>query len=207
MNKFSWAAVHTAAFLIGVTGYFLSLDDQALSSLILQMCFVYVVIFVLVTKHRHFIPALFMLFTFKILEFPVSQHLFSQSFWAYIVSIVFFDGLLAFCLYKYHQSTELRARLRVQGLPIPGGIPQVNAIIVILIISVLQASAVSVEVGLYKFGVLTHEQLPVFTSYQPVKIMLKILELMAVWAMLIDSVYAQENQAARLLQMLKNSKK
>jgi hypothetical protein len=207
MTKITWAAAHTAAFCFGVTGYFFSINNQPLSSLVLQVCFLYVFIFVLVTKHRHFLPALFMLFAFKIIEFPVSHYLFEASFWLYIGSIILFDGLLAFCLYRYHQSPHLRTWMRVNSYPVPGGIPQVNALIVVLTISVLQALAVSVEVALYKQGLLSADQLFVHPSYQPVKIMLKILELMAVWAMLIDSVYAEENKAAQLLKMLKDAKK
>ena len=203
MNKGIWAVVHTAAFFIGIAGYFLSIHNQALSSLILQLSYFYVAAFLLYTKHRHFLPALAMLFVFKALEFPISQYLFGQSLWVYLGCIIFFDIALALSLYKFHQAPALRKLLRVTGQPVPGGIPQVNGVLLALILSLIQAVLVFGEVALYKANVLSADQLVIYPSYQPVKIMIKILELAAVWGMLIDSVYAEENRAVRLLNTLR----
>ncbi len=77
-----------------------------------------------------------------------------------------------------------------------------NGVLIVLFLAILQSAALLVEVVLYKSEIITPEFMFVFQSYQPVRIMLKLLELAAIWAMLIDSVYADENRVVKLLNQL-----
>lgn len=147
-------------------------------------------------------PALVLIFIVKIIELPISLHLFETSFWLYVANLILFDSLLAFALYKWHQGGWLGRWLGVRSSPVPGGIPQVNGVLIVLFLAILQSAALLVEVALYKSAIITPEFMFVFQSYQPVRIMLKLLELAAIWAMLIDSVYADENRVVKLLNQL-----
>lgn len=149
-------------------------------------------------------PALAMIFVVKLIEFPVTKHYFADSFWLYIGSLIVFDAMLAVLLAKYHQSMKFRIFFRVNSSVVRGGIPQVNAIVLVLLLSLIQELCVTVEVALYKGGIISAESLFLYPNYQPVKIMFKVLELTAIWAMLIDSAFAEEHKAVKLLKKLKS---
>lgn len=200
MKKVIIATIHTVALICGVYFYMTTVDSPLESSLVLQICFLYV--FFVNTKHRHFLPALVLIFIVKTVELPISLHLFDTSFWLYVANLILFDSLLAFALYKWHQGGWLGNYLNVKAAPVRGGIPQVNGVLIVLCLAILQSVFLLIEVALYQAQILPPEFMFIYSSYQPVKIMLKLLELAAIWAMLIDSVYADENRVVKLLNHL-----
>ncbi len=200
------AMAHTVALSISIYLYFATLGAPALSSVILQVSFVYVFFVVFWTRHRQYLPALTLLFITKLIEYPISSYFFGQGqLISYLGCIVGFDLLLAVTLYKYHQSDFFYKIFSISTPVRPGGIRQVNALILVLCLSALQGIAIAIEVLLFRAGYLTFEQLWLYPTFQPMKVVIKLMEAFAVWSMLIDAVYEPENKAVKLLIKLQKS--
>lgn len=200
------AMAHTVALSISIYLYFATLGAPALSSVILQVSFVYVFFVVFWTRHRHYLPALTLLFVTKLIEYPISNYFFGQGqLVSYLGCIVGFDLLLAATLYKYHQADFFNKVFSISTPVRVGGIRQVNALILVLCLSALQGAAIVVEVLLFRGGYITSEQLWLYPAFQPMKVVIKLMEALAVWSMLIDAVYEPENKAVRLLLKIQKS--
>lgn len=183
------AKFHITVFALSIfLMFYSSLKDFVYVNMVLMEV---IVLYIAITHRtrRELLPALFILVTCKLIALPVFiSYYSSKTVHTYTEFIILYNLVVMFCLVKFYRSNRLRVFL---GVVTPSRkIPQVFALVWVFGLSTVQHLMVLAEVLIYKFDPTFFVGVPFFYgNYDPIALTLKLLLLLAVWSMCLDSYF------------------
>ena len=181
------ALAHLLLFFLSMVAFWYSNSDPIIS----MFFFEFIALYVAIThrSRREILPPLAILIIFKIVTLPITISLFSsETLEIYLGTVISLNLVLAYLLSRFYRVQHLRKLFKVET---PRRlIPQVLAMVSVLLIGAIHNLIVLFEVVLWGYDQTIFSSTPFFYShYEPVKIVIKGLLLLAIWSMCLDSYF------------------
>ncbi len=197
------AKVHLLACIASVFGVVHFNNDAIVSMVMVELS----VLYVMLThyRQRELLPSLVIILLSKILVLPLTLNLYSAaSVKEYVELLLVSDLLTALALHKGYRSSALR---KIFGVQTPARkIPQVLAMCTLLYLGVVHLCLVWGEIRLWENDETFFSSTPFFYgSFELVRTLHKMLLLLAIWSMCLDSYFVDYERYRRLTGVVKTN--
>lgn len=197
------AKANLIMFLVSVVALVHYSHDMFLSMIVVELTALYVML--MNRRQREILPALMIVVVGKILTLPLITELYSPvSVKDYILVVLCYDLLMAVALHAGYKSEALRKLFNVST---PARkIPQVLAMCTLLYLGVVHLCLVLGEVLIWQYDHTLLSSTPFFYgSFELVRTLHKMLLLLAIWSMCLDSYFVDYERYRRLTGVVKTN--
>lgn len=190
------AKVHLAIFAASILALIRYSHDPFISMIIVEMSALYVI--TTNRQQRELLPALSIIIFSKIVTLPLSLNYYSPaSVKEYLIIILLYDLCVAMALQFGYRAKTFRKIFKVTTPP--RKIPQVLAMCTLLYLGIFHILLVLSEILIWEYDHQIFSSEPFFYgSFEVVRTLHKILLLLAIWSMMLDSHFVDYERYKKL---------